>query len=134
MESTDGLALFVQDLVVRTHDIRLVVVGGRFHAVKIDLGTLPVGEIDWRPTTFKHNHQAISVPEDVANKCRKYLDGFSLGSGHFDFAVRSDGEWVFLECNPNGQWFWLEAMAGTKISASVAETLMANNARIGGHN
>jgi hypothetical protein len=39
-------------------------------------------------------------------------------------ALRPDGQLVFLECNPNGQYGWLEEDLGMPISASIASTLV----------
>ena len=33
------------------------------------------------------------------------------------------GEHVFLECNPNGQWLWIELATGMPISAAIADEL-----------
>jgi hypothetical protein len=27
----------------------------------------------------------------------------------------ADGEWQFLEINPNGQWAWMDLLGGTEI-------------------
>jgi len=30
---------------------------------------------------------------------------------------------VFLECNPNGQWLWIELETGMRISEAIADAL-----------
>lgn len=35
----------------------------------------------------------------------------------------SDGSWWFLECNPNGQWAWLESEADLRITCAIADLL-----------
>jgi glutathione synthase/RimK-type ligase-like ATP-grasp enzyme len=47
-----------------------------------------------------------------------------LNFGCIDLIVRPTGDYVFLECNPNGQWLWIELATGQKISASIAEWLI----------
>ncbi len=43
--------------------------------------------------------------------------------GAFDFVVQPDGTWRVLECNPAGQWLWLEYQAGLPIAAALADLL-----------
>jgi hypothetical protein len=49
-----------------------------------------------------------------------------LASGCFDFAVSEENGPMFLECNPNGQWAWLEAETGQPIAAGFADLLEGN--------
>jgi hypothetical protein len=37
--------------------------------------------------------------------------------------VTPEGEFVFLELNPNGQWLWLELELGLPLVASMADLL-----------
>ncbi len=44
--------------------------------------------------------------------------------GAFDFALDANDVLVFLECNPNGQWAWLEEEhAGLPMTAALADLL-----------
>ncbi len=40
-----------------------------------------------------------------------------------DFIVDPDDQWWFLECNPNGQWAWIEEETGLPISSALADAL-----------
>jgi hypothetical protein len=40
-----------------------------------------------------------------------------------DLVEHPDGEFVFLEANPNGQFLWLEESLGLKISSAIIEEL-----------
>ena len=52
------------------------------------------------------------------------MDRMHLEFGCFDFAMSKEtGEPVFLECNPNGQWLWLEKETGAPISRAIATSL-----------
>ncbi|HLU74029.1 MAG TPA: hypothetical protein VKZ82_17720 [Nonomuraea sp.] len=53
----------------------------------------------------------------------KNLDAFRLVFGAFDFALTGKGEWVFLECNPNGQWGWFGGAISQGIAAAIADHL-----------
>ncbi|HKS46022.1 MAG TPA: hypothetical protein VJT49_13100 [Amycolatopsis sp.] len=47
-----------------------------------------------------------------------------LGFGTFDFIEQSDGQIIFLEINPNGQYGWLEEDLGVPISEAIAGELI----------
>ncbi len=36
--------------------------------------------------------------------------------GAFDFILTPDNQLVFLEINPNGQWYWIEKLTGLPIT------------------
>jgi hypothetical protein len=38
--------------------------------------------------------------------------------------VTPEGEWVFLEVNPNGQWAWLQDETGLPIASAIADALV----------
>jgi D-alanine-D-alanine ligase-like ATP-grasp enzyme len=44
----------------------------------------------------------------------------NLAFGALDFVVTPEGELVFLEVNPNGQWLWLDDQLNLGISDAVA--------------
>ena len=59
----------------------------------------------------------------------KYLAAMDLNYGAFDFAVTRSGEWIMFECNPAGQWLWLEEATGMPIAAAIADLLTAGAGR-----
>ena len=56
------------------------------------------------------------------------MTAFGLNFGCFDVLVTKAGTPVFLECNPNGQWLWVEQMTGLPIAETVAHELMSRRA------
>ena len=40
-----------------------------------------------------------------------------------DFGVTADGEPIFFEINPNGQWAWLQERIGLDIAHMIADAL-----------
>ncbi|WP_240529603.1 hypothetical protein [Streptomyces mangrovisoli] len=107
----------------KTGDVRVTVVGRRVCAQQI---AAPDGALNWRRGDWgRLLHAPIAVPAAVESALHSYLTAFSLVFGCFDFALTGDGEaaqhWVFIECNPNGQWGWLPD-AGD-ITAAFADIL-----------
>ncbi|MFD4987560.1 ATP-grasp ribosomal peptide maturase [Streptomyces sp. NPDC058374] len=95
--------------VPKVGDVRVTVVGRRVFAQQI---AAPDGALDWRRGDWdKLRHAPIRVPTPVETALHSYLAAFGLVFGCFDFALIGEGDrledWVFIECNPNGQWGWL---------------------------
>ncbi|GAA1897143.1 ATP-grasp ribosomal peptide maturase [Streptantibioticus ferralitis] len=109
-----------QAQVDKTCDVRAVVVGEEVMCARI---TAPVGVVDWRAEYRSLSYEATECPDEIRGPVLQFLASFGLAFGAFDFAVTSDGAWWFLECNPNGQWAWLEDAVGLPITAAIADLL-----------
>lgn len=119
-------ANFIQNYIPKQFELRVTVVCNDVFACKIDSQEMDVdkGAIDWRQGyDYGLRHEKYDLPEHVADFCRNYLREMKLNFGCFDFVVTPDGGYVFLECNPNGQWLWVEIATGLKISESIARHL-----------
>jgi len=119
-ESVGRCAHLFQALVPKTCDVRAVVVGERVFCARI---TAPPGVVDWRAEYLNLRYEAVECPDEINGSLLAFLADLGLRFGAFDFAVATDGTWWFLECNPNGQWAWLEAVAGLPVTAAIADLL-----------
>ncbi|WP_242434232.1 ATP-grasp ribosomal peptide maturase [Streptomyces sp. CB01580] len=109
-----------QAQVPKAADVRAVVVGEQVFSARI---TAPPGVVDWRAEYRSLTYEPVVCPEELCGALARFLAAFGLNFGAFDFAVTADGGWWFLECNPNGQWAWLEDVAGLPITAAIADLL-----------
>ncbi|MGH3720596.1 MAG: ATP-grasp ribosomal peptide maturase [Pseudonocardiaceae bacterium] len=116
-----------QEWVPKEYDVRLTVVGDRFFAVAIHAGS-DRAYIDWRSDYGALKYESIDTPEDVRYSIENLLGRLGLPFGAFDFTVTPDGEWVFLELNPNGQWGWIEDRTDLPITTAVADLLTSGKA------
>ncbi|WP_240197066.1 ATP-grasp ribosomal peptide maturase [Nonomuraea lactucae] len=105
-DSISVTAHMFQTEVCKEADARVTVIGRRVFAYRI---TSPDGALDWRQGDWDALvHEPIDVPRLIEGALHAYLDSFGLVFGCFDFAIEAEtGRWVFIECNPNGQWAWL---------------------------
>ncbi|MGW5333436.1 ATP-grasp ribosomal peptide maturase [Streptomyces bauhiniae] len=117
-ESVGGTAHLFQRRIPKVADIRVTVIGSRTFCVRIDSGLL-----DWRTDYSRLSYSVVEASPGVERALRAYLDHFGLVFGAFDFAVGEDGRWWFLECNPSGQWYWLEAETGLPMLSAMADLL-----------
>lgn len=124
---------FIQNYIHKAFELRVTVVAGKVFGCKIESQHLPEdsGKVDWRQGNEKGLRYApYSVPDDITKKCLQFLCLMKLNFGAFDFIVTPSGEYVFLECNPNGQWLWIELETGLRISAAIADALETGNGLI----
>ncbi|WP_251096664.1 ATP-grasp ribosomal peptide maturase [Streptomyces sp. Caat 7-52] len=113
-----GTAHLFQQMVAKTADVRVTVIGSTAFCVRIDSGLL-----DWRTDYSRLRYTPIEPPPGIESALHRYLDHFGLLFGAFDFALDADGRWWFLECNPSGQWYWMEPETGLPMCAALADLL-----------
>tara|TARA_B100000959_G_C14970547_1_gene619508 strand:+ start:667 stop:1668 length:1002 start_codon:yes stop_codon:yes gene_type:complete len=117
---------FLQNYVDKEYELRITVVGSKFFCCKIDSQKLPEGsgKEDWREG-YDHglSQSWISMPDELIKFCGSYLNSINSTFGCFDFIYDIYGEYHFLECNPNGQWMWMEEDIGIPISEGIANYL-----------
>ncbi|WP_181786232.1 ATP-grasp ribosomal peptide maturase [Streptomyces phytophilus] len=122
-ELDDSIALcphLFQTCVPKVADVRLAMVGGEAFASRIDTDD---DHLDWRQDQSRITCSPVSVPDPVRDAARAFLRTFGLSFGAFDFAIDGDGRWWFLECNPNGQWAFVDEATIRAITGALADTL-----------
>ncbi|MGW2044233.1 ATP-grasp ribosomal peptide maturase [Streptomyces sp. NPDC001858] len=107
-----------QACVDKVADVRVLIVGRRVFAVRIDSGLL-----DWRKDYGRLRYGVVDLPDSLVKALLAYLDHLGLVSGSFDLALDHGGEFHWLELNPNGQWGWLEEKTGLHMAAAFADLL-----------
>jgi len=117
-----------QPYITKKREWRITVVGHRVFAAAIY--TKGEAKADWRHPKYEKLVQMRkeAFPDDIKHKCLQYLKQLGLRYGAFDFIETEAGEIVFLECNPNGQYGWLETDLGLPISKAIADELLATQA------
>jgi hypothetical protein len=117
---------FIQNYVPKACEVRVTCVKEKAFACKIDSQSQEVskGAIDWRQG-YGHGlkHTPIALPSEIEEFCFAFLKKMGTNFGCFDFIVTQNNEYVFLECNPNGQWLWIEKETGLPISDAIAKVL-----------
>lgn len=98
--------VIVQEKIRKACELRVIQVGDEARAVRID--SPDAGQTDYRKTTRSNRHSWFDLPPELVTFGARYLEAFRLDMGVFDYALTPSGEFVFYECNPCGQWAWLE--------------------------
>ena len=119
-------ACFVQEYLPKAYELRETVVCDNVYACRIDTQQLDdeSGKVDCRQGYDRGiKYSQYTLPKEIEQKCVTYLKEMHINYGAFDFAVTPEGEYYFLECNPNGQWLWIEMETGLPISTAIADAL-----------
>ncbi|MFF1711249.1 ATP-grasp ribosomal peptide maturase [Streptomyces sp. NPDC058268] len=117
-ESVAGTAHLFQQRVSKSADVRVTVIGSKVFCVRIDSDLL-----DWRTDYSRLRYTPVEPPPRIEPALHHYMRHFGLVFGAFDFCIDEDGQWWFLECNPSGQWYWLEPETGLPMCAALADLL-----------
>jgi glutathione synthase/RimK-type ligase-like ATP-grasp enzyme len=116
--------LIIQAEVLKKYDVRVTVVGSQVFATAIWSQEKDDTEVDWRKGSHPDlRHEAISLPDEVAEQCRELVRRMNLRYGAIDLVCDRDGKLWFLEINPNGQWAWIENQTGYPIAAAIVDEL-----------
>jgi glutathione synthase/RimK-type ligase-like ATP-grasp enzyme len=116
-----------QQFVDKSFEVRVTTVGHRCFAALIETPASGPASVDWRHAQFEDVFRVYDIPPEVEARTQRYLSEAGLRYGAFDFIVTPDGEWYFLECNPAGQFLWLENSLGHPISQAIADELAGCN-------
>ena len=110
-----------QEFIPAAYDIRLTVVGKEQFAVKID-SQKGYPKIDWR-LDLMTPMETMPVPESLFNKAEILMRRLGLDYGAIDLRVTPEGEIVFFEVNPTGQFLFCELDKTLKITRAVCRLL-----------
>ncbi len=114
-----------QEKINKVADWRITVIGDDIFAVQIDA---PADLLDWRYDYDALSYTTVDLPPQLTDQLHAYVKRFGLAYGSFDFGITAEGEPVFFECNPNGQFAWLEEPTGLPMTAAVADLLSKGTA------
>jgi glutathione synthase/RimK-type ligase-like ATP-grasp enzyme len=114
-----------QPYVEKAFELRVVVMGEKIFAAKMDSQADEASRIDWRGGN--PDHEIFELPAEVKAALHRLMDSFGLNFASLDMIVTPDDEYVFLELNPNGQWLWLEHELGLPLVSTMADLLTTNH-------
>ncbi|MDB5117688.1 MAG: RimK-like ATP-grasp protein [Mucilaginibacter sp.] len=114
--------IVLQQYIEKSYEVRYTVVGSRHFACKIDSQASAIANTDWRRYDVPHTpHLPIEPPPEIRHKVDELMKTLELHYGALDFIVDPQGDWYFLEINPDGQYLWIEELTGLPISSAIVE-------------
>jgi hypothetical protein len=103
-------------------DVRVTVAGERVFATDVD-ARATASPHDFRPAFAEARVKSGALPAWVEERVRALVAGLGLAYAAIDLRRRDDGEHLFLDLNPGGQWRFVEERTGQPITEAVAALL-----------
>lgn len=126
LQSIQRSPVIFQESVPKQVEIRATVVGTKVMAAAIHSQEYRVTLHDWRHYHDDRVRYTVHrLPVEVADRLVNLVSSLGLSFGAVDLILTPAGDYVFLEVNPNGQWGFMEVLAGLPIASAIADLLTA---------
>jgi glutathione synthase/RimK-type ligase-like ATP-grasp enzyme len=126
LQLLDGLPycpMIFQEYIPKAYELRIVYVDGEFFTGKIchEQGAIT----DWRTLRGQSMQwQCYELPVAVQEKICRLMHGLDLVFGAIDMIRHTNGEYIFLEVNPQGEWGMLQRDLAYPIGETIAQKLI----------
>jgi len=119
----------LQRYVPKRVEIRVTVIGNKVFAVEIHSQDRADSRHDWRRAdTPWLRHEPHLLPSEVEAACIALVRTLGLAFGAIDLVLTPEGEYVFLEINPNGQWAWIQQLCPElRLRETLADLLISGD-------
>lgn len=97
-----------QAKVEKAHELRVTILGEHVVTARLLSQESETTRLDWRAGGPQVKVEPDRLPEDVEQACLRLMRSLGIVYGAFDFIVTPEGDHVFLEVNPAGQFLWVE--------------------------
>jgi len=124
-----GCPCLFQKYVPKQFELRIHVIGETVLTCKIDSQASSKTRIDWRNYDIENTpHAAYSLNDAISKQCVLLTKRMGLEFGVIDMVVTPQGQHVFLECNAQGHWIWIEELTGLPITRTLCEHILNSSA------
>lgn len=116
-----------QEHIPKAVDLRVTVIGEQVFPVEIHSQDQSASQIDWRKgDACDLKHARHHFPAKIERQCLALVKNFNLEFGAIDLILTPQGEYVFLEINPSGQFAWIEALTKIPLVDTLADLLLSH--------
>jgi len=102
-------------------DLRVTIVEDDIFAAAVE--SEPEYRADYRLGLNSAKVFPYQLPEEIASKLTKMMKSLGIKYGAFDLRVTPEGEHVFLEVNPGGEFLFISERTGQQIPQAIAAAL-----------
>lgn len=110
--------------VPKAYELRVTMMGRRAFTARLLSQETRDGRLDWRRAQDELRMEPFELPAGIAEQCFALMRKLDIVFGCFDFIVRPDGRYVFLEVNQAGQFLFAEKQAGLPLLDAFTEFLL----------
>lgn len=112
--------MIFQPYLEKEYELRIVYLDGEFFTGKINNSE----NADWRITQGTYLWSAYELPEHIKLNLTLMMKEMGLYIGAIDMIRARDGNYYFLEVNPQGEWGMLQKELGFPIAQRIADHLI----------
>jgi len=110
-----------QAVVPGIRDVRVTVIGETVFATEFDIEQLD--NVDYRMAMTEIPCRPHELPPELKQTILAFMNTLGLEYGGIDFRLTRDGQYIFFEINPDGEFMYLEDRTGQPIAAAMADHL-----------
>ncbi len=116
----------IQEKIEKSLEVRIFYLKGLFYPMAIFSQADEQTKIDFRHYNYKKPNRYVpfKLPDEIKGKINLLMKKLELNTGSLDFIMDKKGEFVFLECNPVGQFDWVSENCNYQIERKIAKVLM----------
>ena len=122
LDSLQYCPMIFQEYIPKMYELRIAYVDGAFFAGKLatddtitDWRSYNYGQLQWAP---------YELPADIAAKLDQTMKDLGVLLGAIDVIRNPEGDYVFLEVNPSGEWGMLQKFLNYPIAETLAQKLI----------
>lgn len=107
----------------KVFEIRATIVGEQIFAAKIYSQHAEAARVDFRNSYKDLRYEVYELPTEIQRKLMQLIRSFNLAYSAIDLAVTPEGEHIFFEINPAGQYHWIEYETKMPITEAIIREL-----------
>ncbi len=108
LRGVQATAHLFQEYIPVCFNLRVVVIGQQIFAVELHVPQDEDAQIDFRRAYDRLTYRVHQLPEHLKAKVVALVRHFDLQFSSMDFLVTEEGDYIFIDLNPNGQFLWLQ--------------------------
>ncbi len=126
IDSVSQVPCCFQEYIPKKYELRVTVIGYKIFAAKINSQDDIRTQIDLRDFSADIKYSSTQLPKELKQLCIDYIHSYGLTYGAIDIIVTPENEYVFLENNPNGQFWYVEQLVPElNMMDSLADNLIS---------
>lgn len=130
LENVRYAPVIFQEYIPAHTDLRITVVGEKLFPAAIYSQETDY-KVDFRMNMGAARFKAVELPDEVEGLLREFMSRLGLVYGAIDMRLTPDGEYVFLEINPSGQWLFIEKRTGQPITETLVDLMITHDQVLG---
>jgi len=121
-----SLPSLFQNEVTKVFELRIFVVHDTIFSMAIFSQNDEQTRLDYRNYNFRKMNRMVPflLPEEMAEKIKQLMHHLNLNSGSVDMIYETNGDYVFLEVNPIGQFGMVSSPCNYYIEKFIAQQLI----------